>query len=148
MYLHIKAVLYLRWLVAGFPLRRPRFDHSSGYVGFVVDKVELGHFPPSTRFPGQFSSHRMFYICLSPRAAAVGPLVASAPSGLSLTPIPSIKKKRKYSLVRYTKLQRMYTINVCIPFHTHFSSCYLNGIMKLWWPSNVIFFGLMYIVYL
>jgi hypothetical protein len=30
-------------LVAGFPLRRPGLEPGSGHVGFVVDKVALGH---------------------------------------------------------------------------------------------------------
>jgi hypothetical protein len=29
-------------LVAGFPPRGPEFEHGSGHVGFVVDKVALG----------------------------------------------------------------------------------------------------------
>jgi hypothetical protein len=34
-------VLYLRWLVAGFPQRLLGFDPRSDYVRFVVDKVTL-----------------------------------------------------------------------------------------------------------
>jgi hypothetical protein len=37
-----------RWLVAGFPPRRPWFEPRSGHVGFMVDKVAWGTFPPST----------------------------------------------------------------------------------------------------
>jgi hypothetical protein len=36
------AVAELKWLVAGFPSRRPGFEPRSGHVGFVVDKVALG----------------------------------------------------------------------------------------------------------
>jgi hypothetical protein len=36
------AAPHLKLLVAGFPPRRPRFEHGSGQVGFVVDKVALG----------------------------------------------------------------------------------------------------------
>jgi hypothetical protein len=36
------AVEQLRRLVTGFPLRQPGFEHGSGHVGFVVDKVALG----------------------------------------------------------------------------------------------------------
>jgi hypothetical protein len=43
------AVPWLRRLVAGLPPRRPGFDPASIHVGFVVDKVALGHvFLPST----------------------------------------------------------------------------------------------------
>jgi hypothetical protein len=37
-----KAVLYLRQLVAGFPLWWPRFEPGSGHVGIVVEKAALG----------------------------------------------------------------------------------------------------------
>jgi hypothetical protein len=43
-----RAVLKLRRLVAGFPLRRPGFEPRSVCVGFVMDKVTLGRFSPST----------------------------------------------------------------------------------------------------
>jgi hypothetical protein len=42
------AVPYLKRLVAGFPLRLSGFEAKSGHVGFVVDKVALRHFFPST----------------------------------------------------------------------------------------------------
>jgi hypothetical protein len=36
-------------LVAGFPQQQPPgFDPSSGHVGYVMDKVVLGRFSPST----------------------------------------------------------------------------------------------------
>jgi hypothetical protein len=35
-------------LAAGFLPQRPGFEPSSGHVGFVVDKVALGRFSPST----------------------------------------------------------------------------------------------------
>jgi hypothetical protein len=37
-----EAVSQLRRLVAGFPLRRPGFEPSSGHMEFVVDKGALG----------------------------------------------------------------------------------------------------------
>jgi hypothetical protein len=37
----VKAVPYLRRLVAGFPPRRTVFELTSSYVGFVVDEVAL-----------------------------------------------------------------------------------------------------------
>jgi hypothetical protein len=37
------AVPWLRRLVAGLSPRRPGFDPGSVHVGFVVDKVALGH---------------------------------------------------------------------------------------------------------
>jgi hypothetical protein len=36
------SVPWLRLLVAGLSLRRPRFEFGSIYVGFLVDKVSLG----------------------------------------------------------------------------------------------------------
>jgi hypothetical protein len=41
--LGLRAVPLIRWLVADFSQRRPGFDPMSGHVGFVVDKVTLGH---------------------------------------------------------------------------------------------------------
>jgi hypothetical protein len=41
-HVHNRAVLWLRWLVAGLSTRRPGFDPRSVHVGFVVDKVALG----------------------------------------------------------------------------------------------------------
>jgi hypothetical protein len=40
--IHIKAVPWLRRLVAGLSPRRPGFDRGSVHVGFVVEKVALG----------------------------------------------------------------------------------------------------------
>jgi hypothetical protein len=39
---------WLKRLVAGLSLRRPGFASGSIHVGFVVDKVALGNFSPST----------------------------------------------------------------------------------------------------
>jgi hypothetical protein len=36
------AVEQLKWLVPGFPPRRPGFKPRSGHVRFVVEKVALG----------------------------------------------------------------------------------------------------------
>jgi hypothetical protein len=47
----MKAVPWLRRLVAGLSPRRPWFDPGSVNVGFVVDKVALGQvFPLVLRF--------------------------------------------------------------------------------------------------
>jgi hypothetical protein len=47
----VKAVPWLRRLVAGLPPPRPGFDPGSVHVGFVVDKVALGQvFPRVLRF--------------------------------------------------------------------------------------------------
>jgi hypothetical protein len=49
--LPLRAVSRLRQLVAGLLPRRPRFDPRSVHVGFVMDKVALGHvFPRVLRF--------------------------------------------------------------------------------------------------
>jgi hypothetical protein len=37
------AVPYLRWLVTGFSLWRPRLNPGIVHMRFVVDKVDLGH---------------------------------------------------------------------------------------------------------
>jgi hypothetical protein len=72
----------LRRLVAGFP------GSSPGHVGFVMDKVALGHvFSEDFGFPCQFSFHRLFYIHhLSLGAGTIGQIVTDVPSRLSLTP--------------------------------------------------------------
>jgi hypothetical protein len=44
----LKIVLSLRLLVSDFPPRRPVFDPSSSFVGFVVDKDTGGRFSPSS----------------------------------------------------------------------------------------------------
>jgi hypothetical protein len=84
---NVKAVPYLRPLVANFPPRRPGFEPRSGHVGFVVDKVALGQvFSEYFGFPFQFSFHRLLHIHhLSFGAGTIGQLVADVPSGLSLT---------------------------------------------------------------
>lgn len=47
LYLYIEvtslAVPYLRWLVTGFSLWRPRLNPGIVHMRFVVDKVDLGH---------------------------------------------------------------------------------------------------------
>jgi hypothetical protein len=57
-------------------------------VGFVVDKVALGQvFPEYLGFPCQFLFHHLLHIYhLSSGAGTIGPMVADAPSELSLTP--------------------------------------------------------------
>jgi hypothetical protein len=58
------AVLWLRRLVAGLPLRRPGFDPGSVHVGFVVDKVALGQvFLRVVGFPLSISFHRCSITC-------------------------------------------------------------------------------------
>jgi hypothetical protein len=53
-----RAVPWLRRLVAGLPLRRPRFDPESVHVEFVVDKVALGQvFLRVVSFPLSISFH-------------------------------------------------------------------------------------------
>jgi hypothetical protein len=63
-------------------------------VGFVVDKVALGHFL-SEYFDilCQSSFHQLLHTHhLSSGAGTIGQLVADVPSGLGLTPIIMIKK--------------------------------------------------------
>jgi hypothetical protein len=53
---------WLRRLVAGFKLRRPRFDSRSGNVGFVVYKAALGQFfSEYFGFLCQFSFHQLLH---------------------------------------------------------------------------------------
>jgi hypothetical protein len=77
------------------PTTATRFEPRSGHVGFVVDKVALGHFfSEYFGFPCQFSFHRLLHTHhLSSGAGTVGQLVAAMPSGLSLTPPPRNLKK-------------------------------------------------------
>jgi hypothetical protein len=71
-------------LVAGSPPRRPGFDHRSGHVEFVADKVALGQvFSEYFGFPCQFSFHHTH---LPTGADTIGPVAADVPSGLGLTP--------------------------------------------------------------
>jgi hypothetical protein len=61
---------------------------SPGHVGFVVDKLALGHvFSENFGLPCQFSFHRLLHThCLSSGAGTIGQLVADVRSGLSLAP--------------------------------------------------------------
>jgi hypothetical protein len=53
---------YYAWIVAGFPPRRPEFDPRSGHVGFVVNKVALGHvYSEYFGFPCQSSFHQLLH---------------------------------------------------------------------------------------
>jgi hypothetical protein len=64
------------------------------HVGFVVNKVALGHvFSEYFVFPCQFSFHRLLHIHhhLSSGAGTIGQVVADVPSGL--TPPQETKKK-------------------------------------------------------
>jgi hypothetical protein len=69
-------------------------------VGFVVDKVTLGHvFSEYFGFPCQFSFRRLLQTHhLSSGAGAIGQLVADVPSVLSLTPSEETKKKKEPKL--------------------------------------------------
>jgi hypothetical protein len=66
-------------------------------VGFVVDKVALGQvFSEYFGFPCQFAFHRLLQIHhLSSGAGTIGKLLAEEPSGPSLNPQETNKKKRK-----------------------------------------------------
>jgi hypothetical protein len=71
-----------------------------GYVGFVVDKMELERvFSEYFGVPCQFSLHRLLHTRhhLSSRAGTIGQLVADVPSGLSLTP-PQETKLTSYPI--------------------------------------------------
>jgi hypothetical protein len=90
----IEAVTQFSWLIAGFSLRRPGFESTSGHVGFVVDQMVLGQvFSEYFGFPCQLSFHRLLHTHLSSGAGTIGQLVADVPSGLSLTPPQETKKK-------------------------------------------------------
>jgi hypothetical protein len=64
-------------------------------VGFVVDKVALGHvFSEYFGFSCQFSFDRLLHTYhLSSGAGTIDQLMADVPSGLSLTPPQEIKEK-------------------------------------------------------
>jgi hypothetical protein len=92
---------------AGFPPRRPGFDSKSGHVGFVVDKVALGQFSSSCfGFPSQFSFHQILRTHLSSEAGVIVQLVASIPSGLSLTPSREKRQKKPKAIVLYMERYR------------------------------------------
>jgi hypothetical protein len=74
----LQAVPWFRRLVAGLPPRRPRFDPSSGHVGFVVDIVALGQvFSEYFGLPSQFSFQQMLHTHVTYGAGTIGQLVAS-----------------------------------------------------------------------
>jgi hypothetical protein len=92
-----KVVPQLRRLVAGFPPRRPGFEHRSGYVGFVVDRVHWSRFSPSTSVsPANCHStdYSTFIIII---IIIIIQLVADVPSGLRLT--PPQKTKTFYQII-------------------------------------------------
>jgi hypothetical protein len=88
----IFLICYLDLAIAQAVSRRlPRFDPRSGYVGFVVDKVELGqvsseHFG----FPCQFSFHRLLHTHHHP-----GLVQCPAYQVDSVSPHPTKLKKKK-----------------------------------------------------
>jgi hypothetical protein len=119
----------LRWLVAGFPPRLPRFDPRLSHVGFVVDKVALGQvFSENVGFPCQFSFHQMFHTHLSTGAGAIGQLVANVPSGLSLTPPHKTKKIEYILIIIYLRAQRSYSEYMMI-YDGEYETCrwHVNG---------------------
>jgi hypothetical protein len=73
-------------LVSGFPQRQPGFDPRSGHVGFVVDKVVLGHvFSEYFCFPCKFSFHHLHHTHhLSSKAGTRSQIMANIPNDLGL----------------------------------------------------------------
>jgi hypothetical protein len=64
-------------------VRWPGFDLRSDHVGFVVDKVALGHvFSEYFSLPYYFSFPRMLYTDVSSGAGTIDQSVADVPSGL------------------------------------------------------------------
>ena len=64
----MKAVPWLRWLVAGLLPRMPKFDPRAVNMGFVVYKVELGQVSPRVlRIPTVIAILSMLHthICIS-----------------------------------------------------------------------------------
>jgi hypothetical protein len=81
-----------RRLVAGFSLRRTKFDPTSSHVGFVVNKVALGQVCSNCLgFFCHFSSHLLLHTHLSTRAETIGPIVAGVLSELTRTPPHELK---------------------------------------------------------
>jgi hypothetical protein len=78
-------------------------------VGFVVDKVALGHaFTYYFGFSCQFSFHRLLntHHDLSSGAGTIDQIVADAPSELSLTPHSKKKKKEKIDRLRRESVEK------------------------------------------
>jgi hypothetical protein len=69
---------YLRWLVAGFPPRRPRAQVMSFGICGGQSGAGAGFFSEYFNFPCQFSFHRLFHTHhLSSGAGKIGHLVAT-----------------------------------------------------------------------
>jgi hypothetical protein len=78
-----------RTATAGFPLWRLRFEPRSGHAGFVVEKWRWSRFCPSTSVSP--TNHHL----LSSEAGRVSQIVATVPSGFSLTPLSKIIINKK-----------------------------------------------------
>jgi hypothetical protein len=95
------SLAQLRRLVVGFPPRRTKSDPRSGHVAFVVGKVALGRFSPSTSV-SPANSHSTDCSILT---GTVDPYEADEPSGLSLTLPDELRVKRStYILWRTYRL--------------------------------------------
>jgi hypothetical protein len=82
------------------PTAAARVECRSSHVGFLVDKVALGHiFSEFLVSPCQISFHRLLRTHhLSTWAVIIGQIMADVSSGLSLTPLQETKEKLKWVL--------------------------------------------------
>jgi hypothetical protein len=79
------------------------FDTSLGNVGFVVDRVALGHVVSEQYgIPYQFTFHRLLHTHhhVSSGAGTIDQIVADAQNGLSLTPPHPKKLKNKIKIIQ------------------------------------------------
>jgi hypothetical protein len=106
------------------PTAAARVRSQSGHVGFVMDKVALGHVASSyCGLPCQFSFPQFLHAHLSSEAGSIGQLVADVPSELSLIPPHEIEKKNVFVLFHSSNVFRpmliQYLLRVkylnCIP---------------------------------
>jgi hypothetical protein len=99
------AMPQIRQLVVGFPPLRPGFEHGSGHVGFVVDRVALRQvFSDYFGFPCQFVFHRLLHNHhhLSSGAGTLGQTVAAVP----MLSVSSNEKKKACSFPGFINLYR------------------------------------------
>jgi hypothetical protein len=92
------------------PTGAARVPAQVSHVGFVTDKVTLGHvFSEYFGFPCQLLFHQMIHTHLRSGADIIGQIVADVPSGLSLSHHP---KKLKKCILSRVSLDNATTINV------------------------------------
>jgi hypothetical protein len=127
----LRAVAYLRRLVAGFPPRRPGFEPGSGHVAFVMDKVALGQVFSEYFCFHCHSFHRLLHTHHHPPSGAgtVGQIVAEVSSGFSLNP-----PKKKNASELYRPSDRRLSAKLVPIFADR--GCHLVRVTRPLWPYS------------